>query len=216
MARVLRIARQHVETVSDIDIRHIAERDDLREADIVLRRPVDQRSRDGAGLRQQRDIAWPGCHMREPGIELHWRDHQAQRVRPDDAEKGGLGGVEHRLAQSVLARQPGGDDDCRPRALVSEFAHDTGNRLGRRYDHPQIGNTWQIRRLRIAAPTGDFSVLRIDRPDLALEAAADDVVEDDTADRAVAHRCAEHGNRLGGERMFKIPDRHPCFSRSWR
>ena len=143
-------------------------------------------------------------------------DHQPDGVRPNDPKKSRLGGVEHGLTQPVLAREPGGDDDRRLRALVAEFAHDGGNCLRRRYYDAEVGNTWQVGRLRIAASPSHLRIFRVDRPDLALEAAVDDVVEDHTPDRAVAHRCPEHGDRPRSERMFEISDRHPCVSCSWR
>jgi hypothetical protein len=40
---------------------------DVRESDIVLGRPVDQRGGDGARLRQERYVAGPRRHMREAG-----------------------------------------------------------------------------------------------------------------------------------------------------
>ena len=70
MARVLASPASMSRQSADIDIRHVAQRDDLREADIVVGRPVDQRCGDGAGLRQQRDVAGLGRHMRKSGIEL--------------------------------------------------------------------------------------------------------------------------------------------------
>ena len=48
----------------------------------------------------------------------------AERVRADDAEQIGPRRIEHRLAQAVLARQAGRDDDGRPCALLAELADD--------------------------------------------------------------------------------------------
>ena len=46
-----------VEAVAEIDVDHVAERHEAREADLAPRRPFDQARRDGARLRDQREIA---------------------------------------------------------------------------------------------------------------------------------------------------------------
>ena len=120
---------KHVEPVADVDVGHVAQRHDMREADIVVRSPVDQRCRNGAGLREQCNIAGLRCQVRKPCVELQWRNHQPERVGPDDPKQCRLRGVEHRLPQPVLTRQPGGDDDGGTRALLAEFADDDGDRL---------------------------------------------------------------------------------------
>ena len=80
IARVFGVARQQVEPVADVDVGHVAERDDVGEADIVLRRPVDQRGGDGARLRQQGDVAGLRRHMREAGIEPEQAGSSGRRV----------------------------------------------------------------------------------------------------------------------------------------
>ena len=65
----LRVACKQVEVVAYVDVCHIAQRDDLREPNVVVGCPVDQRGDDGARLRHQGDIAWLGCHVGEPGVE---------------------------------------------------------------------------------------------------------------------------------------------------
>ena len=46
-----------VEAVAEIDVDHVAERHEPREADPAPRRPFEKPRRDGAGLRDQREIA---------------------------------------------------------------------------------------------------------------------------------------------------------------
>lgn len=82
--------------------------------------------------------------------------------------------------------EPRGDDDGGARPLLAQFPHDIGHSLGRGHDHGQIGNPRQIGDPAVAAVADHLRMFGIDRPDLPLEAAADDVVEDNAADRANA------------------------------
>ena len=204
----LGIARQHVEPVGDVDIRHVAQRHDVAEAEIVLRRPVDQRRGDCAGLRQERDPALARGHMGEPGIEPDRRDHQSERVGADDAEHMRLGRVEHLLAQAVSLRQAGGDDHRGLPALLAQLRNDVGHRCRRRHDDRQVRRRGQVGRARVAFQSRNLAVFRIDRPDLALETGRDDVVHHHPAHRALANRRADHGQRTRSDHIFEISDRH--------
>jgi hypothetical protein len=148
----------------------------------------------------------------KPGVELDGRDHEADRVRADDPEKIRPGRVEHGLPQPVLARQPGGDDHGCPAALGTQFRNDPRDGLGRRHYHPELRRAGQFAGIPIAAEAGNLAVFRIDGPDIALEAALDDILENHAADRALAQRSAENGNRSRAHCMFKVSDGQGVFS----
>ena len=59
----LSIEREVIQEIGDIDVELIADRYDAGKADRALRRPFDHAGGDGAGLRDQRQIALAG-HMR--------------------------------------------------------------------------------------------------------------------------------------------------------
>ncbi len=203
-----RVAGQHVEPVADIHIGHVAQRDDVGKTEMVFRRPVYQRGRDRARLRQKRDIAGPGRHMRKSGIEPGRRDHQPERVRPDDAEEIRAGRLEHGLAQAVFVRQPRGDDHSGARAPGTEIANDAGHGRRRRGDDAKVGNAGQIGDAGITTPPGDLVIFRIDRPDLALKTGVDDVLHHHPANRPFADRGAEDRKRFGMNGVLKIADGH--------
>ena len=53
----LRVAGQVVEQIAEIDVGHIAERDDVGEADVAAARPIDDARDQGSRLREEGDVA---------------------------------------------------------------------------------------------------------------------------------------------------------------
>ena len=63
------ILREIVEQVAEIDIGHVADRDEMGEADAARRRPVEDAGHDRAGLGDEGEIARLGGEMGEGGVE---------------------------------------------------------------------------------------------------------------------------------------------------
>ena len=56
------------------------------EADVLARRPVEDRGQQGAALRDETDTAGPGDARRERRVQRADRVHDAEAVRADDAD----------------------------------------------------------------------------------------------------------------------------------
>ena len=123
----LRIARQVVEQIAKIRVSHIAERDDVRKADVAPARPIDDARDQGSRLREQGDVAGQR-RKREAGIQADAREHETNAVRPLNAKGVWAGRIEHRLFQ--LAADTSGDDDCGARSFFSEFARSGPGTVG--------------------------------------------------------------------------------------
>ena len=82
------VEREEVEQIAEIDVDLVAQRDDRRETDAVRRRPFDQARGDGAGLRDQREVAGRRHAGGEAGIELGARRQDAEAVRADEPQAG--------------------------------------------------------------------------------------------------------------------------------
>ena len=79
------IEREEVEQVAEIDVDLVSERHDCRKTDAMRRRPFDQACGDGAGLRDEGEIAGRRHARGETGIELGARRQHAETVWADQS-----------------------------------------------------------------------------------------------------------------------------------
>ena len=210
-----RISGKKVEPIASVHIGHVAERNDVGEADIVFAGPVYERGGDGAGLGQQRDVAGLSCHMGETRIQPQRRDHQADRIGADDPEEMRTRGIEHCLAKSVLNRQPCGDDDAGTTALFAEFIDNLRDDCRWRHDNGEVRRLGERSRVGVAWQTADLPVFGIDRPNSPLESAFDDIVDDDASNGAFTGGSADDRQRTRPHRKVEISAAHrvPLSSR---
>ena len=162
------VSGEIVEAVTEIDIDHVAERHESREADPAPRRPLEKPCLDGAGLRDQCEIARHRVPRRKAGVELRPRRDDAKAVRSDEA-------------QAVLARlqpylfgeragampEPGGDDERCGDSLATSACDNPGDCRRRRRDDNQIRDLRQIlnpRHARLAVNLAVFRVNEQNRP----------------------------------------------------
>ncbi len=189
------VEREEVEQVAEIDVDLVAERDDRRKADLARRRPFDQARRDGARLRDQRDIAGRRRVRGEARIELGARRQHAEAIGTDEPQAGGarrlLGGFGQRPRTMA---QPRGDDDGGGRASCAGLGDDAGHRLRRRGDHDDVGRDRQRLDGLDRFHALDLVVVRIDEMDRAFEAGAAQV--------------GEHGPARGRQARTRADDRH--------
>ena len=123
------VGGEHVEHVGDVDIGHVAERDDGGEADLAVDRPVEHGGGERPRLRQEGELAGLRRDVGEAGVEADAGNEHAEAVRPEDAQHVRLGGVEHELAQPALAGEAGGQHHSGAGAALAELGDDGGNRL---------------------------------------------------------------------------------------
>jgi hypothetical protein len=207
------VVGQPVEHVAEIHVGHVAERHDLREADLARHRPVDHRRRHGTGLRDEGKVALGRHHMREGRVEADARHHHAKAVRPDDAHQVGARGLEHRaleflaapLAQFAEARR---DDDRGLAAARTQFADQAGNGFRRRADDGKVGHRRHACHIAVGEDALDGVVLGIDRQDRACKTGMEKIARKDGADRPGLRRRPDQRHRFGGEQLVQIADRH--------
>src|SRR6185437_13062042 len=114
------ISPQMVEQVTEVDIRRIAQRDEMREADTSRLRPVEKCRGECAGLRHEGEMAWNRADVRKTRIEANAWHEQPDAVGTEDPKLMAACGPEHgarqRSAVGSSLLEPGTDHDRRARA----------------------------------------------------------------------------------------------------
>ena len=141
---------QPVEQVAEVDVGHVAEGGDAREADAARVRPVEHRGRDGAGLGDEGDLAGLRRHRREARVEAEARREEADAVGPEHAQQVGPRRVEQRLLELAAALrgvvgEARADHDRGPRAPRAELGDETGHARRGRGDHREVRRLGQAR-----------------------------------------------------------------------
>ncbi len=207
------IQRQPVQHVAEVDIGHVAQRGDVGEAQVAPDRPVEHRRHQGAGLRDEGDVAGARRKVGETGVDADaWRQ-ETQAIGSDDAQHVRPRGVQHRLAEirpgAFLAlAEPGGDHDRRAAAALAQLGDQLGRRGGRRGQHGQIRGEGKLRDRRIAQDRADRRLVRTDREDRPGEAAGVEVARDRPADRALAIARADERDCLRPEERVEVAGAH--------
>lgn len=181
------IAAEIVEHVAEIDIRHLAHRQEMRKADAVRAGIVQNRGTQRTGLRHESQPSLGDVGMGETGIEADARHQQADRVGPQYPQAIGARGIKNRLLQgpTILAdglRQPGGQDHHRPGPQPAQRFDRVGHGLQRRADHRQIRRHRQAFDIAIGQNATDGRIARIDRHDRPAEPALQQIAHHHRAD----------------------------------
>jgi hypothetical protein len=206
------VEREEIQHVAEVDVGHIAQRDDAREAVAASARPIERRSGDRAGLGDQGD--WPGLRgqLGEAGVDAARRRDHAEAVGTDDAQRGGPRGVQHLLAQ-VRARaarfaKTGADDHRGAAAHPGQLRHEAGDGRRRRCDHRQLRRDRQLGDRRVGQRRADRSLVRIDRHHRALETALGQIAGQHRADRAGRVAGADQRDGAGREQGVEVAGGH--------
>jgi len=198
-----------VEAVAEIDVDHVAERHQPREADPAPRRPFEKPRLDRAGLGDQREIAGRRVPGREAGVELCRRRHHAEAVRADEA-------------QAVLARLDPRRLGKRAGAVAEPCGHDHGARDApsagarndprdgrcRRHDHDQIRDRRQILDPGDAWLAVDVAVFRVDEQDRPGKSRLAQVTQHGVPERPLPWARADERNRAWVEDLVEAVGRH--------
>ena len=211
-ALCLRIGRQKIEHVAEIDIGHAAQRGDGGKADAAARRPVEYGGHDSTRLRNEGDIALQRLDVTERGVESVAGRHQSQAIGPGDAQQMRSRRIEHLLLKRppLLAKlaEASRDDHGRPRAARAELGNQSGHGLWRcRYDG-QIGRLRQPGDVAMKLDIADTAAPRIDGPYRSLKARTGKILQQNMTDRAFPGTGADQGDRTGCEHTVEIADRH--------
>ena len=207
------VAGEVIEHVAEVDVGRVAQRDKVGKADAAGARPVQHPDHQRARLRHEGDPSGQRAAGGDAGVESQAGRQQAGAVRPEQAQQVGMGRVQHGLAQAAAARAPSiahaaAQDHRGAGAALAQLAHDRGNRRRRGADHGQGRGRGQVGHARITAPPGQFAVLGVDRPDLALESARQQVVQQRRAQAARPLGRADQRHRLRCEQVLEVANAH--------
>ena len=200
------VVGQVVEHVAEVDVGMLAQRHEVREADLPRLGPVEHGGDQRARLRHEGQFARPRRNVREAGVEPGVRRQQAHAVGAQNAHQRGPGGVQHGLL--LLRRQAGADDHHRLGAAPRQLFDQVHHRAGRRADHGQFGRLGQVGHAGVAALARQRLVLWVDREHGAGKAAGAHVVPQRAADGEGPLGRADDGHGLRVEQGIEIADAH--------
>ena len=126
-----RVIAEEVDDIAEADIGGLAERNEMREADVAVARPVEDGGAHGHRLRDEGDTTGQRRHVRNAGVEADMRHHQAEAIRSKHAQPVALSLAQHRSAADVDAVLPptvasGAKDDRGAGAALAERADHRG------------------------------------------------------------------------------------------
>ena len=205
----LGLQREIIEQVAKVDVGHVTHRHQAGEANAPLMRPRQQRRRNRARLRNDRQIAWNGRMRGETRIELRARHDHAEAVGPDNADAG-FGGDLRKFGfqRPVAMRGIGGDDDCRADAECLRLAHDLRHRVTRCRDDHEIGRCREIGDARHTGRALDALVAWIDEEDGPGEAPVAQIGHDRMAKTSNPRARTDEGNGSRLEEIFEMSGGH--------
>lgn len=206
------VGRIEVDEITEIDIGHVADRRNRREADRACLSPVEHRRHERTTLRQQRQPTGGCPGPREGGVEVEPRRDEAKAVRSNDAQTIRPRSIEHRLFEAIGLVETRGDHDGAARPFLAKLSDNAGHRFGRRYHHSQIRRFGKLGDIGAPADARIVEAMRIDRIYGAAKSALDDVVEHDRAQAMRPGRAPDDGDAFCLGKGGKIADRHGCAS----
>ena len=208
----LGIAGEEVQKIAKIHVGLLAQRDEMRKADVAGARPVQHRRHQRAGLRNEGQFAGSGIQVRETRIEADMRRQRADAVRPQHTQQIRPRRIQHRL---LLRRvQPGADHDRRTRAARTELRNQSRHRRRRRTHHRQFRHLRKGIHARVDRFAVEFAVFRIQRVARPGIAAVAQIAPHRGAHAAGPRRGADHRHRGRIEQGIEIAYRHDRFRKA--
>ena len=181
-----------------VDIGLVAEADDRRDAHLGGAREADDRHADAAGLRRQRRRALDVVGGAERRAQIGVGIIEAVDVRPHQANAVFLADrLDFLLALHVAGFGiAGGNQDRADDFLLAAFGQRRRDEVGGNGEHGDVDLAGDVLDRLVDLLAHDLIGLGMDRVDLALVAAVDEVLHHGVADLAVLGGCADHRHRL--------------------
>ncbi len=199
-ARV-RIVLPVLQQIVAADVRLVADRDELGDADPELAGAAHQLDPQTTRLREERDRAAHGLDGRERRVHAHVRRgvHDAEAVRPDHAHavaaRGRDDGALGVLAAGTGLGEAGGDDHDAEHLLLRALFDHARNEVGRHDDQRDVDRVGNVEDARVRAHARDRHGGRVDRIHRSLEVVREQVAEQLVADRARVTARADDRDR---------------------
>ena len=182
-----------------VDVRLVAEADDRRHAHLRRAREADDRHADAAGLRRQRRMALDVVGRAERRAQVFPRVVEAVDVRPHQSHAVLVADVLDLLLPFDVAGlgEARGDQHCAGDLLLADLDQRLRDELRRDREHRDVDDAGNILHALVRLAAQDLVGGRVDRIDLALVAAVDQVLHHRVADLAVLGRRTDDRDRIG-------------------
>ena len=151
-----------VDQVAHAHVEHVADGDEVREADAFVDGPIQHRRAERSGLGDESDMSGLGRLGGETGVEVQAGNDDPQAVGSEDPHAVEVAllvaeGLFQLAAGLARLAKPGREDDDAADAFFTARPHDLGHDRGRRADHGQIGHGGNARDI----PKGRDSLHRL-------------------------------------------------------
>ena len=210
-ARV-RVGAEVVDEVAEVHVGHGADADEGAEADLVGGRPVEDGGAQGAGLAEEGHAAGRRDDVCEGDVEVQAGADVAEAVGPDDAHAVALGdGADlflELLAGVADLLEAGRDDDGAGHAGLAALAHRLGHRLRRHGDDRQVDLAGYLADRGVGLDALHRLRRYVDRVDDAVVLRADEVAQEDVADRPLLVGGADDGDAPRVEQLVEVACAH--------
>src|SRR5665648_83804 len=210
-ARV-RVGAEVVDEVAEVHVGHGADAHEGAETHLVGGRPVENGGAEGAGLAEERDASGGRDHVGEGHVEVHAGADVTQAVGADHAHAVALGdSVDvflELLAGAADLLEAGGHDDGAGHARLAALAHRLGDGLGRHGDDRQVDLVGDLADGGVRLDALHRLRRHVDRVDDAVVLRADEVAQEDVADRPLLVGGADDGDAPGAEQFVEVTYAH--------
>ncbi len=208
-----RVGGEEVEHLAEADVQAVAERDEVREADLLAQRPVEHHGADRVALGDEAELAGARGDLREGRVEPESGYQDAQRAATEQAHLVAAGDLEDAaLDRTAVGAERGvelvGHHHHSTRAAFAELLHQAGHERRGGADDRQVGRLRQRGDARVGEHARHRGAAGIDRHDRAGELARKQVAHEHVAHAALARARADHGDRAWIEQAFQVAEAH--------
>ena len=190
----VRIEEQHVQQLAEADVHGAAQRDHRRESDAARRGEIEHGRAHRARLRHEREPARvrDGVAQRRVQSDVGADDAERMRTQQADAARGrDLQQLRLPAARLVRVGRRRRQDDCRLDSGARAVLEDLEGRRGGHCDQRELHRLADRGERSVRTPREHAAMIGIDGVERAVEGAAEQILEDDPADRAGLARCAD-------------------------
>ncbi|GAB1459374.1 hypothetical protein MASR2M50_11480 [Thauera sp.] len=208
-----RVGGEEVEHLAEADVQAVAERDEVREADLLAQRPVEHHGAYRVALRDEAELARARGDLRERRVETEPGHQDAQRAAAEQAHLVAAGDLEDAaFERPAIGAERGvelvGHHHHRARAAFAEFLDQAGHEWRGCADDRQVGRLRQRGDVRVGEHPGHRGAAGVDRHDRAGELARQQVAHEHVAHAALARARADHRDRTWIEQAFQVAEAH--------
>ncbi len=200
-----------VDQVAHAHVEHVAHRNEIREPDAFVQRPIEHRRAERAGLRNETDVSLGGRSGGKTGVQADSRHNDAQTVRAKNPHAVELSllrsnqGFELPAFGADLA-EPRRDNHQPPGSRFSALPNQGGHRGGGRANHRQIRRVRQAGNVLVGLDPLDRLALRVDRINHPSKARSNQIPQYGVSNARRRVAGADDGNSMRVKYLIEIPN----------